>query len=213
MKSKVGLTRFFWCLGFTFLILISGCVRQASNHGWQSVNGQGPQIGPNQSAGIYKNCTKSTSKSGCLWAFEDQQGEKITIPELIHTLDQTLQNTPESRHWLQDPQSGKTRIPYQFTILSISPTIVVGYPITAGNSSYCTNQAKYHYCLKSGLFSGAYEVSSSLRYAPNLVWFSPEHGPTIFKAPVGTKSVFFVINGTTVRMKRNGNQWLFKRAN
>lgn len=212
MKSCFGLTRFFGFLSVMLCIVLTGCMRQNQGQ-WQSVAGAGPQIGPNQAAAIYKQCQNTVREQRqCVWAFEDQDGQKITIPQLIQTIDATLSNTPESQKWAIDAATGKTKLPYHFTILSISPTIVVGHPLAA-QATYCENQAKSHYCLNSQKFSGAYEISSTLRFTPNLVWFSPEHGASIFKAPTGTKSVFFVINGTTVRMKRNGNLWLFQRAN
>jgi len=146
------------------------------------------------------------SSKDCQWAFADSQGNKIRLSDLTAQLDDTLLQTKEAQAW---PLNGKgqRQLPYRFTILSLSPTIVVGYPITSSNADRCVS-CSY---LRSERFAGRYAIATQFAYSSGLVWFSPEHGARLFKVPTHANSVFFVIAGQSAQLKRKGNNWLFTR--
>ena len=132
--------------------------------------------------------------------------------DLVARLDDTLLKTKESKTWpLSENDRCKRKIPYHFTVVSVSPIIVIGAPAKSSPSSRCsTNNAAIN-CLRSKKFMGDYEVDSKLTHTPGLVWFSPEHGPRLFDVPAHANSIYLMIGGQSARLKRKGDQWIFIR--
>ena len=192
-------------LVFLLVLTLAGCAHRSSD--WTQVKGHGPLIAPNQFAPLYRHCAANRARdSDCQWAFADSQDNKIQLSDLTAQLDDTLLRTKEAQTW---PLNGKgqRQLPYRFTILSLSPTIVVGYPITSSTTDRCVS-CSY---LRSERFAGRYAIATQFAYSSGLVWFSPEHGARLFKVPTHANSVFFVIAGQSAQLKRKGNNWLFTR--
>lgn len=189
--------------------VLSGCAHRGSD--WVRVKGAGPQIAGGQFAPLYRNCGGRTVGKQCQWAYATATGERVLVSDLVTQLDETLLNMREVQAW---PMSeGQHKFPYRFTILSIFPTIVVGYPLTTYSSAHCASGVVLGSCLPSGRFAGNYALATSVAAVPGLVWFSPEHGARLFKVPPHANSVFFMINGESARMKRQGSKWVFSRKN
>lgn len=129
--------------------------------------------------------------------------------DLVARLDDTLLKTKESKTWpLSENDRCKRQIPYHFTVVSVSPTIVIGAPAKSSSSSRCsTNNAAIN-CLRSKKLAGYYDVDSQFPHTSGLVWFSPEHGPRLFDVPAHANSIFLMIGGQSVRLKRKNNLWL-----
>jgi hypothetical protein len=197
-----------YCAALVFLLVLAltGCSQRGS--GWTKVQGHGPSIAKNQFAPLYRQCTTNAMRDSknCQWAFADSQGNKIRLSDLTAQLDDTLLQTKEAQTWPLN-SDGQHKFPYRFTILSLSPTIVVGYPITSSAADRCIS-CSY---LRSERFSGRYAIATQFAYSSGLVWFSPEHGARLFKVPTHANSVFFVIAGQSAQLKRKGNNWLFTR--
>lgn len=172
------------------------------------MKGHGPSIAKNQFAPLYRQCTTNGMRDSndCQWAFADSQGNKIRLSDLTAQLDDTLLQTKEAQAWPLNSK-GQRQLPYRFTILSLSPTIVVGYPITSSTADRCVS-CSY---LRSERFSDRYAIATQFAYSSGLVWFSPEHGARLFKVPTHANSVFFMIAGQSAQLKQKGNNWLFTR--
>ena len=194
----------------TFVFMLAFALTGCSQHraGWEKIQGHGPSIAKNQFAPLYRQCTTDGMRNNkdCQWAFADSQGNKIRLSDLTAQLDDTLLQTKEAQTWPLN-SDGQHKFPYRFTILSLSPTIVVGYPITSSTADRCVS-CSY---LRSERFSGRYAIATQFAYSSGLVWFSPEHGARLFKVPTHANSVFFVIAGQSAQLKRKGNNWLFTR--
>ena len=183
-------------------LALYGCSRfesdQARGHAQQALK---------QLASSAQKCAKDRA-CDCEQAIADASAKKVSPSGLVAKLDDTLSQTKEFKSW---PLSGTGRcqrqLPYRFTILSLSPTIVVGYPITSSTADRCVS-CSY---LRSERFSGRYAIATQFAYSSGLVWFSPEHGARLFKVPAHANSVFFVIAGQSAQLKRKGNNWLFTR--
>ncbi len=197
----------FVVVGLLLSLILTGCAHRES--GWVRTDGSGPQISEGQFAPLYRKCAGSNSDKQCQWAYEDAAGEKVMVSELVAQLDDTLANTRESRTW--PVIDGQQQLPYRFVILSVSPTIVVGYPAKADSSVRCNTGVSLGHCLPSARFAGNYALATQISAVPGLVWFSPEHGARLFKVPDHTNSVFFMINGQSAKMKRLGTKWQFSR--
>ena len=195
---------------FLLVLALTGCSQRGS--GWTKVKGHGPSIAKNQFAPLYRQCATNAMRSSkdCKWAFADSQGNKIRLSDLTAQLDDTLLQTKEAQTWPQN-DNGQRQLPYRFTILSLSPTIVVGYPITSSAADRCLSAGASCNYLRSERFSGRYAIATQFAYSSGLVWFSPEHGARLFKVPAHANSVFFVIAGQSAQLKRKGNNWLFTR--
>ena len=197
-----------YCAALVFLLVLAltGCSQRGS--GWTKVQGHGPSIAKNQFASLYRQCTTNAMRDSknCQWAFADSQGNKIRLSDLTAQLDDTLLQTKEAQTWPLNSK-GQRQLPYHFTILSLSPTIVVGYPITSSTADRCVS-CSY---LRSERFSDRYAIATQFAYSSGLVWFSPEHGARLFKVPTHANSVFFMIAGQSAQLKRKGNNWLFTR--
>lgn len=139
-------------------------------------------------------------------------GNSLPQPGLVAQLDDTLAKTKESKAWpFSENDHCKRKMPYHFTVVSVSPTIVVGAPVTAVSGANCSANNASINCLRSAKFTGYYDVDSKFTHAPGLVWFSPEHGPRLFDVPAHANSIFLMIGGQSVRLKRKGDQWVFAR--
>ena len=191
---------------FLLVLALTGCSQRGA--GWTKVQGHGPSIAKNQFASLYRQCTTNAMRDSknCQWAFADSQGNKIRLSDLTAQLDDTLLQTKEAQTWPLNSK-GQRQLPYHFTILSLSPTIVVGYPITSSTADRCVS-CSY---LRSERFSDRYAIATQFAYSSGLVWFSPEHGARLFKVPTHANSVFFMIAGQSAQLKRKGNNWLFTR--
>ena len=132
--------------------------------------------------------------------------------DLVARLDDTLLKTKESKTWSRSENDRcKRQIPYHFTVVSVSPTIVIGAPVKSSSSSRCSANNAAINCLRSKKLAGYYEVDSKFTHTPGLVWFSPEHGPRLFDVPTHANSIFLMIGGQSARLKRKGDQWIFVR--
>ena len=132
---------------------------------------------------------------------------------LVAQLDDTLAKTKEAKHWPSSKSDRcKRQFPYHFTVISVSPILVIGTPVTSPADMNCIAGNTSIHCLRSERFAGRYEVADSFAHAPGLVWFSPEHGPRLFDIPQHAKSMFLLINGKSLRLKRKGTQWRFTGA-
>ena len=132
--------------------------------------------------------------------------------DLVTRLDDTLTKTKEAKAWPRSEYDHcKRRMPYQFTVVSVSPTIVIGAPMTPLSGVACAANNSAINCLRSKKFMGYYEVDNQLTNAPGLVWFSPEHGPRLFDVPTHANSIYLMIGGQSARLKRKGDQWIFIR--
>lgn len=132
---------------------------------------------------------------------------------LVAQLDDTLAKTKEAKQWpLSKSDRCKRQFPYHFTVISVSPILVIGTPVTSPADTNCISGNTSIHCLRSEQFAGRYEVADSFAHVPGLVWFSPEHGPRLFDIPQHAKSMFLLINGKSLRLKRKGTQWRFTGA-
>ncbi|MDD2343919.1 MAG: hypothetical protein PHV54_13685 [Tolumonas sp.] len=191
------------------LFAVTGCSHHGA--GWTKVKGHGPLIAKNQFAPLYRQCpATSVRDSDCQWAFADSQSNKIQLSDLTAQLDDTLLHTKEAQAWPLN-NNGQHKFPYHFTILSLSPTIVVGYPLQPSAADHCSSVGASCNYLHSERFAGRYEIATQFAYSSGLVWFSPEHGARLFKVPAHANSVFFVIAGQSAQLRRKGNNWLFTR--
>ncbi|WP_316677343.1 hypothetical protein [uncultured Tolumonas sp.] len=196
-------------LVFLLVLTLAGCAHRGSD--WTQVKGHGPLIAPNQFAPLYRHCAANRARdSDCQWAFADSQDNKIQLSDLTAQLDDTLLHTKEAQTWPLN-NNGQHKFPYHFTILSLSPTIVVGYPIPPSAADHCSSVGSSCNYLHSERFAGRYEIATQFAYSTDLVWFSPEHGARLFKVPPHANTVFFAIAGHSAQLKRKGNGWLFTR--
>lgn len=132
--------------------------------------------------------------------------------DLVFRLDETLSKTKESKSWpVSNSDHCKRKTPYHFTVVSVSPTIVIGSPAKSSRTSHCSSNNAAINCLRSKKFMGYYEVDNKFTHTPGLVWFSPEHGPRLFDVPAHANSIFLMIGGQSARLKRKGDQWVFIR--
>jgi hypothetical protein len=129
--------------------------------------------------------------------------------DLVSRLDDTLLKTKESKTWpFSEYDRCKRKMPYHFTVISVSPIVVIGAPITKlSGATFAANSLAIN-CLRSKKFMGYYEVDNQLANARGLVWFSPEHGPRLFDVPSHANSIFLMISGQSVRLKRKGDLWV-----
>jgi hypothetical protein len=138
----------------------------------------------------------------------------IAGSDLVSRLDKTLFDTKESKAW---PVSATDhclhKLPYHFTVVSTSPAIVIGSPVTFSANNQCSTNSASINCLRSKLFDGYYEVDNTFTHTPQMVWFSPEHGARLFDVPSQANSIFLLINGKSIRLKRKGNEWRFSEKN
>lgn len=125
---------------------------------------------------------------------------------LITRLDDTLAKTAETQHWPKTADQCKSRFPYDFKIVSVQPPIVIGIPKTMDEVG-CSPISEPLNCLKSSVFDGSYEIATQFKHSTQLVWFSPDHGPRLFKVPSHAKSMFLMIGGHSFRMRRQGDTW------
>ncbi len=155
-----------------------------------------------------KNSAQSTLKQPTL---PEQQCTSVRPQSgLVAQLDDTLAKTKEAKRWpLSKADRCKHQFPYHFTVISVSPILVIGTPVTSPADTNCISGNTSIHCLRSERFAGRYEVADSFAHAPGLIWFSPEHGPRLFEVPLNAKSMFLLINGKSLRLKRKGNQWVF----
>lgn len=129
---------------------------------------------------------------------------------LVGLLDETLAKTKEAKAWpVSKSDRCKHQFPYHFTVISVSPVLVIGTPLTSPAKANCVSGNASIHCLRSERFAGRYEVADTFTHASGLVWFSPEHGPRLFDIPQHAKSMYLLINGKSLRLKRKGNQWVF----
>ncbi len=158
-----------------------------------------------------KSGTQSTLKPSPL---PEQQCAPVRLQSgLVAQLDDTLAKTKEAKQWpLSKSDRCKRQFPYHFTVISVSPILVIGAPVTSPADTNCISGNTSIHCLRSERFAGRYEVADSFAHAPGLVWFSPEHGPRLFDVPTHAKSMFLLINGKSLRLKRKGTQWRFTGA-
>jgi len=138
----------------------------------------------------------------------------ITGSDLVSRLDKTLFDTKESKAW---PVSATNhclhKLPFHFTVVSISPAIVIGSPVTFSANNQCSTNSASINCLRSKLFDGYYEVNNTFTHTSQMVWFSPEHGARLFDVPSQANSIFLLINGKSIRLKRKGSEWRFSEKN
>ncbi len=125
---------------------------------------------------------------------------------LISRLDETLAKTVETKHWPKIANQCKSRFPYDFKIVSVQPPIVIGIPKSIDEVG-CSPITEPLNCLSSSVFDGNYEIVRQFKHSTELVWFSPDHGPRLFKVPSHAKSMFLMIAGHSFRMRRQGDTW------
>ena len=125
---------------------------------------------------------------------------------LISRLDDTLAKTAETHHWPKTSNQCKSRFPYDFKIVSVQPPIVIGIPKPVDEVG-CSPITEPLNCLRSSVFDGSYEIARQFKHSTELVWFSPDHGPRLFKVPSHAKSMFLMISGHSFRMRRQGDTW------
>lgn len=194
-------------------LVLSSCSRHETS--WMTVRAPAPLIAQGQPATVYQQCNGGVmgASKQCVLAFGTSTGDKLLVSDLVQQLDQTLMNASETQGWPVG-QNQKRKMAYNFTILSIEPTIAVGYPVMGtAASSGCTALFPRGNCLASGKFDGYYRIGTSVPSIPGLAWFSPEHGNRLFSVPQHSNSIFFMINGHEARMKRAATQWSFNRGN
>ena len=186
--SSHGLLLLALCLGFA----LSGCSRFEFNQAKSNAEKLLKQPAPAE-----KTCPTDSS---------------APASDLVARLDDTLLKTKESKTWPRSENDRcKRQIPYHFTVVSVSPTIVIGAPAKLSSSSRCSANNAAINCLRSKKLAGYYEVDSKLTHTPGLVWFSPEHGPRLFDVPAHANSIYLMIGGQSARLKRKGDQWIFVR--
>lgn len=166
-------------------ILLAGCNRFES-----AFQKQLPKTKPTTSTAV-TDCSKKIPANGT---------------DLISRLDAALWQTQESKQWPMDKVTCKRTLPYQFNVLSINPAIIVGAPLKAP-ATLCSPLKQPLNCLASKAFNGSYLITDHFKHSPELVWLSPEHGARLFKVPTNAKSIFLMINGKTIRLRRNGSDW------
>ncbi len=166
-----------------FTFIVSGC----SRFEFQTKR---PESRPSYSAAMKQSACPTAFASGTL----------------ISRLDETLAKTPESKQWSKTTNQCKASFPYDFKIVSIQPPIVIGIP-KAIDEVGCSAISEPLNCLRSSVFDGNYEIVRQFKHSTNLVWFSPDHGPRLFKVPSHAKSMFLMIGGHSFRMRRQGDTW------
>lgn len=187
-------------------LALYGCSRfesdQARGHAQQALK---------QLASSGQKCAKDRA-CDCEQAVADASAKKVSPSGLVAKLDDTLSQTKEFKRW---PLSGTGRcqrqLPYHFTVISVSPLLVIGSPVKSLADANCSASDSPLTCLRSKRFAGNYEIANKFTHTPGLVWFSPEHGPRLFDVPQHAKSMYLLINGKSLRLKRKGNQWMFSR--
>lgn len=178
-------SKFILSLSTIALILLAGCNR------FDSVFHKPiPKTQPAKPV-AQNDCQKKTLSSGS---------------DLISRLDAALWQTPESKQWVMDKITCKRALPYQFNVVSINPAIIVGAPLQAP-ATQCSPIQQPMNCLASKAFNGSFLITDHFKHSPNLVWLSPEHGARLFNVPTNAKSIFLMINGKTIRLRRHGNDW------
>ena len=190
------------CLGVT----LSGCTRFEFNQA--KINAE--KVLKQQKA----SNTKCAANQPCECQTSSTTSADKSAPQsdLVAQLDDTLAKTKEAKGWpVSEYDHCKRKMPYHFTVVSVSPTIVIGAPITPLSGAACSANNSTINCLRSKKFMGYYEVGNQLTNAPGLVWFSPEHGPRLFDVPAHANSIFLMIGGQSVRLKRKGDLWVFAR--
>ncbi len=185
-------------------LALYGCSRfesdQARGHAQQALK-------PQASSG--QKCAKDRA-CDCEQAIADASAKKVAPSDLVAKLDDALSQTKEFKSWpLSGAERCQRKLPYHFTVISVSPILVVGTPVTSLADANCSASDSPLNCLRSKKFAGNYEIANKFTHAPGLVWFSPEHGPRLFDIPQHAKSMYLLINGKSLRLKRKGNQWMF----
>jgi len=138
----------------------------------------------------------------------------ISGSDLVSRLDKTLFDTKDAKSWpVSATNHCQHKLAYNFTVVSTSPAIVIGSPITFSANNQCSTNSAAMNCLRSKLFDGYYVVDDSFMHTPKMVWFSPEHGARLFDVPAQANSIFLLINGKSIRLKRKGNEWHFSQKN
>ena len=128
--------------------------------------------------------------------------------DLVTRLDSTLLKTKEAKGWsVSDIDRCRHKFPYRFIVVSSSPAVVIGLPTKSSSDATCLSVN----CLRSKRFIGYYEVADKFTHVPGLVWFSPEHGARLFDVPPHANSIFLMLNGKTVRLKKKGNEWMLSK--
>lgn len=176
------------CIG----IVLSGCSRFEFNQ---------------TKSNTEKNLKHSTSKEK-VCVVEDNS----TPTTLVDRLDATLMQMKESKTWAKSTSDAcKKELPYRFTVISVAPIVAMGVPDNRQVNSHCVQNSAAINCLRSKRFTGYYQVDNKFMHATNLVWFSPEHGPRLFEIPAQAKSMFMMIGGQSIRLKRKDNWWSFAK--
>ncbi|WP_024871458.1 hypothetical protein [Tolumonas lignilytica] len=184
-------------------LLLSGCSRFESGQNQSAAHNAKP------SANLQNACA-SKYQCECQNTSETHSDTHISKTDLVAQLDDTLARTKAIQAWpFSKIDHCRREFPYHFTVVSINPAIVVGAPVQSSSAATCTSIN----CLRSRKFIGYYEVDDQFTNEPGLVWFSPEHGPRLFDVPAHANSIFLLIGGKAVRLKRKGNQWHLSRKN
>lgn len=134
--------------------------------------------------------------------------DKGATSDLVSRLDATLLQTKEAKSWpVSDIDHCRRKFPYRFIVVSSSPAVVMGLPVKSPSEATCLSVN----CLRSKRFIGYYEVEERFTSVPGLIWFSPEHGARFFDVPPHANSMFLMLAGKSVRLKKKGNEWMLSK--
>lgn len=183
------------CAWLPVLGLLVGCSTP-----WEDTGKQGPWCAPNSRARVLYRTVDALGAPNpqSETAFENEAGVKKTRLSFWRELDEYLDRCAFIDEWPADGTVDSVtqhKSPYDFYLVSMDPTIVIGVERENSESTTLIDPAMPF--VGSTHLSGHIEVRTTLPYhaGATVVWFSPAESHQLHKLDVGDGTASFTIPG------------------